>query len=333
MRLVAALSAALVASAPLLARAENDKIVLVVTDRSVAQLERLVQEMELAGLGVQRLSPGQERTDARVVVLMPSAAGAPIEIYHQRGGATLLVASVPGDETEDAQALRVAELARALAFEPPAPEAPSSAQPEVVPLPPLRPPPVSPALDAVSLDGRAHAGAPSRRGPARFDFGLSTALGVQSAGASFQIEASATYWPHPLIGVALFGSAPVVGAEITRAVGSATVRSALFAVELATSPTGREMPFAVVLDPGIALDYLHVSGTADGSDAGRDGAKLLGAAYGRAELRAVIAGPLRIKVGALGGAAFPPVDILFQSSVVSTFSPFGSVSVGVVVEP
>jgi hypothetical protein len=338
---VCALAIAL--TAPLPGRADepapggdrDDKFVTVVASTESPLLERLAQEMSLAGLSVAR-SKDPPEVRSKLVIVIPDDPQASIEIWTVANGASALAVLVPAGGPDDTRALRVAELARALLVSPSLSAAPEPAPAAVVippeaeaasPKPPHR---VSPTLDAVVVDPEP----PPREAPP-FDFGVATAIGFQAPGVSMQIEATATYWPHDYVGVGFFGSAPIVAATIEEMSGnSAAVRSALFAAELATAPVGRaNETFALLLNPGLAFNYLHVSGTARRPEDERTGDKPLVATYGRAELRARIGGPVSLKASALGGAAFPPVDIRFFGTVSSTYCPLGAASLGVVVEP
>ncbi|NUO52696.1 MAG: hypothetical protein HOV80_27940 [Polyangiaceae bacterium] len=313
----------------------NDRTVAVVASKSSPLLQRLTKEMNLAGLEVKESAGDPAESRPTLIVLVPEDPEASIEIWTVSGGITVLAATVPAEGPDDTRALRVAELARALVFNPsapvePAPAAIESPAPAAAAAPrPTPPPPISPALDAVVVDRKP----PPRVAPP-FDFGVATGVGFQSPGVSMQIEATATLWPHEYVGVGFFGSAPVVAASIEAPTGTAAVRSALFAAELATAPAGRDHDmFALLLNPGLAFNYLHVSGTGQRPEQDRTGDKPLVAAYGRAELRARMAGPVSLRASALAGAALPPVDIRFQGRVVSTICPLGAASLGIVVEP
>lgn len=317
------------------ALAEGEAVVTVMEGASSSITERVVQEMEVAGLTVRRGDPPSAEA-APLVVVVPADPTAPIELYVLKGGATVFAASVPAGGPDDTRALRVAELARALSFrseearEPALePEPADSATPSAA-----MPAPKPRGLAPLTPDwGPAPEPVPASSGPS-FDFGLGAGLGLQAPGISMQIEATATLWPHDHIGVGVFASAPAVGAEIAQREGTATVRSAIFGLELATAPVERGGSFAILLNPGLALGYLHASGRADSStNTSLENGTVVGAGYGRAELRARIVGPLCIRLGLLGGATFPPVDIRFASRVVSTFSPIGSASLGMTVEP
>jgi hypothetical protein len=337
---VCALALATAAAAPARANepidgaANDDKIVTVVAASESALLERLAQEMSLAGLSVAR-SKDPPEVRSKLVIVIPDDPQAAIEIWTVANATSTLAVLVPAGGPDDTRALRVAELARALVVSPSfSPEPPPGPAAVVAPAAAVSPPPAPPhrvsrALDAVVVDPK-----PSPREVVPFDFGLATAIGFQAPGVSMQIEATATYWPHELVGVGFFGSAPVVAATMESSGGTAAVRSALFAAELATAPLGRshEM-FTLLLNPGFAFDYLHVIGEGQTPDQNRTVDKPLAATYGRAELRARIAGPVSLKASAFAGAAFPPVEIRFFGRVVSTFCPLGAASLGVVVEP
>lgn len=334
--------AALTMAASLPARADeaavdgrqDDKFVTVVASTESPLLNRLAKEMSLAGLSVARSSDPPE-VRSRLVIVIPDDPQASIEIWTVSNGTSALAVQVPAGGPDDTRALRVAELARALIVSPSlsadsvtAPAAVVEPAPAVATLP-QRPHRISPALDAVVVDPK-----PPPRLPPAFDFGVATGVGFQSPGVSMQIEATATYWPHEYVGVGFFGSAPVVAATIEATSGTASVRSALFAAEVTTAPAGRDHDmFSLLLNPGLAFNYLHVSGTGRRPEQDRVGDKPLVATYGRAELRARMAGPVSLRASALAGAAFPPVDIRFLGRVVSTFCPLGGASLGVVVEP
>ncbi len=343
MRPAAAALALALALAPVLTRdahADTNDAITISGDATTALSRRLAQEMQTGGLAVQWEATKPEVVATGLLIVLPDHPADDIQIWRVRGASATLEASVPPDDSEDTRALRVAELVRALAFDdapdatsaPEArPEPPPAPSPKPRPAPPKRvasAAPVSQALDAVVVDPKQ-----PLPDPASFDFSLAAAFGLQTQGISMQIEGTAAYWPHSYVGAGIFASAPAVGAEVVAPQGQATVRSALFGVELVTAPVGRQRGFALMLSPGIALNYLHVSGTADRPFEDLTGDKPLAAAYGRAELRVRLAGPSLLKVGALGGASVPVVDIRFAKETVSTYSPFGTISLGFVVEP
>jgi hypothetical protein len=323
-----------VASAARAASAEPQEVTIVAGPRA-ALAHRLTQELEASGIVVHVESGEPSRDAPALFVVVPEEEGAPIEIWSVKDGASTLVASVASEGPADTRVLRAAELARALAA--PGPRtSPVAAPPEASPPAPI-PAPSAPAALAPpspfvpwSLQPPFR---PKADEPAYVDFGLGVALGLQSQGASLQFEGSARFWPAERVGVGVFASAPATGATIRANEGTATLRAAIFGLELVTAPVTRTGPFAIVLSPGIALDYVNVSGEAETGFVSLGGDTLLVAAYGRAEARIAIAGPLRLALGAMGGASFTAVDITFADTVYSTYCPFGSASLGAVVEP
>jgi hypothetical protein len=350
------------------AHADPNSVTVVAGPRA-SLAHRLAKELEASGVVV-HVEDTQPTDDAALFVVVPEDATAPIEIWTTKDGVSSLLATVASDGPADTRVLRAAEIARALAgrSEGAAPAAPpanaphdeqtaagdanlpdpsggpgpasNDAAPKRRPKkPPRRPsdaeprPPSDddggtpwPTADAVS-----HETAPTS--PALFDFGLAVGLGAQSQGASLQIEGGARVWPADRVGIGLFASAPAAGANIETSVGRATLRSSLFGIELSTAPVVRTSTFGVILSPGVGIDWVHVEGEAKTPYSSDIGDGVQAALYGRGELRIRLTGPLRLSLGAMGGAALPAVDITFNGKTQSTFCPFGSASLGAVVEP
>ncbi|HTJ80754.1 MAG TPA: hypothetical protein VL400_03495 [Polyangiaceae bacterium] len=337
--------------------------ITVVAGPRAALAHRLAQELEASGLVV-HVEDAQAADAPKLFVVVPEDAKAPIEIWTTKDGVSSLLATVASDGPADTRVLRAAEIARALAAPDGAAASPASAQgPDGA----LRtatagaiqsstaasvetPPPSATAKPAATVAPSTARGgeipawatwpAPlvgprpqPEPTPPSFDFGFSVALGLQTQGASLQIEGSARWWPAERFGVGVLASAPVVGALVETTVGDATVRSSLFGLELETAPITRTGAFAWVLSPGIGLDWIHVDGTAKSAYESLGGDGVQAAIYARTEVRIAVTGPLRLSVGAMGGAALPPVDITFIGTAYSTYSAFGSASFGAEIEP
>ncbi len=329
------LTAGLVLACPTrTARADPQEVTIVAGPRA-ALAHRLTQELEASGIVVHVEGDQPAGDGPALLVVVPQEEGAPIEIWAVKDGKSSLVASVASEGPADTRVLRAAELARALAGPAtrPAEPAPPAAPVPAAPTPRPAPPPPAPPSPFVPWALQPAYRPPAEPTPPFLDVGLAVALGLQAQGASLQLEGSLRLWPGDHFGIGLFASAPLTGALVRENIGTATVRSALFGLELETSPTGRTGPFGIVLAPGLALDYLNVSGEAEAPFVSLGGDALLAAVYARLEARIAIAGPLRLTIGGLGGAAIPAVDITFDGTVSSTFSPFGSASLGVVLEP
>jgi hypothetical protein len=340
--------------------------ITVVAGPRAALAHRLAQELEASGLVV-HVEDAQAADAPKLFVVVPEDAKAPIEIWTTKDGVSSLLATVASDGPADTRVLRAAEIARALAApdgagpaavpshvpddehpasadgDPPAPVG-DTAPPANDTAPKRRPkkrraPPIEAPEPHWRDEGTEDVASskaeeePSDEAPARFDFALAVALGAQSQGASLQIEGAARVWPAERVGVGLFASAPVAGANIETSVGRATLRSSVFGIELATAPIARTGSFGIILSPGVGIDWVHVEGEAKTPYSSETGDGVQAALYGRGELRVRLTGPLRLTLGALGGAALPAVDIMFNGKTQSTFCPFGSASLGAVVEP
>lgn len=146
------------------------------------------------------------------------------------------------------------------------------------------------------------------------------------------VDATVRVWPHERVGVGLFASLPVVGAQIGAAEGEATMRTFLFGAELDFAPIVRTEALGVVLSPGIGLAHVTFSAEAAEGYRARDDGVFAGLAYGRVEGRLRVTESFRLSAAALGGGAFPPVEVRFAGRPISTYSFAGGLSIGLLLE-
>jgi hypothetical protein len=329
--------------APRAARADSgQEAVAIVAGRRGALAVRLSEELRAAGLEIRVEALASDLSTDGFVIVIGDGDDPAIEVLSKRGGVTERVALVEAGGAADARVLRVTEIVRALALPGGGPAEPTNEGPrpdvEATGAPaPSAPAPAGPAAPRPSFAPSASRLPPppllrADGAPAVFEAGVFAGLGVAAQGPSMSVDATVRFWPHDRVGVGLLTSLPVVGAQIGAAEGEATMRTFLFGAELDLAPVVRTEALSVVLSPGIGFAHVTFSAEAAEGYRARDDGVFAGLAYGRAEGRLRVTESVQLAAAALGGGAFPPVEVRFAGRPISTYAFAGGLSVGLLLE-
>ncbi|MBL9026850.1 MAG: hypothetical protein JNL21_31940 [Myxococcales bacterium] len=328
------------------ARADDgQQAVAIVAGRRGALAARLSEELRAAGLQIRVEALASDLSTDGFVIVIGDGDDPAIEVLSKRGNVTERVALVEAGGAADARVLRVTEIVRALALPgggsaEPTNEGPSPDAGSIDPPAASAPGPAGSAAPRASLAPTAGRPPPlppppplrADHAPAIFEAGVFAGLGVAAQGPSMSVDATVRFWPHERVGVGLLASLPVVGAQIGAAEGQATMRTFLFGAELDLAPVVRTESLGVVLSPGIGLAHVTFSAEAAEGYRARDDGVFAGLAYGRVEGRLRVTESFRLAAAALGGGAFPPVEVRFAGRPISTYAFAGGVSLGLLLE-
>jgi hypothetical protein len=319
-----ALSAARRADAQTAPQAEAPKapdcgVVQFVTDANDSFAERV--RVELIAMGYQldaalEFEPGKPLGPCVRAVVRVEASKRRAELWTSAQGRAQFRASVfadaAGSSDEETLAVCVAEDLRAY----------------VTPLPASRPRRPEPAA---ARGGRRADEAGERRLKLGADLGLGASPGGPSVGAFLMVRGR--WMLHSQIGIGALAGLPLTASKVERAAGEATIRPFLVGAEgywRLTPPAAR---FDAGLGAGVLLASLAMSGTASAPFTSTTDHVVTALPFVSAEASPRLFDRVRLRAGALAGAATPQAGVRFAGERVSEWGrPFVLLSAGASVE-